>query len=103
MKWTLDQAITNWRNAFDSGHYTSARAWWSIVHDLMCAEQAHSLPAEVAEFTYPIFGRFCAQAEALELPPAAIDLGAQLADELIAHFEMTHNPEKVARLIMALA
>jgi hypothetical protein len=101
--WTLDQALTNWRNAFDSGHLTAARAWWSIVHDLMCEKEAHSLPAEVAAFSYPAFGRFCEQAEALELPPVAIDLGARLADELIAHYEVTNTPEKVARLIMALA
>lgn len=34
MKWTLDQALTNWRMAFDSGLYTSARAWWTIVENL---------------------------------------------------------------------
>lgn len=34
MKWTFDQALTNWRMAFDAGQYTAARAWWAIVKQL---------------------------------------------------------------------
>ena len=38
MKWTIEQALTNWRIAFDSGLYTSARAWWAIVMELSAKE-----------------------------------------------------------------
>ena len=36
--YTLDQALINWRNAFDSGHLTAARAWWAIVRKMMEAK-----------------------------------------------------------------
>lgn len=43
---------------------------------------SNSMSRHVAERTYPAFGRFVAQAEALALPAIVLDLGAQLADEL---------------------
>lgn len=33
--WTLEQALTNWEIAFQSGRYTAARAWWQIVQQRM--------------------------------------------------------------------
>lgn len=81
--WTLDQAITNWHYCFTSGYLTAARAWWQIVEQLRRAE-AGNLPADVASVTYPIFGKFAAQVEALDLPAVVLDLGATMADELAA-------------------
>lgn len=34
MKWTLDQALTNWRICFDEGLLSAARDWWLIVMEL---------------------------------------------------------------------
>lgn len=34
MKWTLDQALTNWHYCFTNGYLSSARAWWAIVQQL---------------------------------------------------------------------
>lgn len=28
--WTAEQALANWKIAFDSGLYSAARAWWQI-------------------------------------------------------------------------
>jgi hypothetical protein len=47
-------------------------------------DMTSSMSRHVAAKTYPAFGRFVAQAEALALPAVVLDLGAQLADELTA-------------------
>ena len=39
MKWTAEQCLTNWRNAFDTGHYRAARAWWSLYAALTFGQE----------------------------------------------------------------
>lgn len=65
---------------YEDNHTPEKAAELVMANDFSC----YSIPAHIAHKTYPIFGRFCIQAEALNASPEVLALAATMADDLIA-------------------